>query len=124
MGELALFSATLGLSPPWQVTSVTFTKGSNRLDISVEYEQAMPLLCPTCCTRGAICLAESVNEIWFHEDFFHYATYLHAKVPQLSCGCDSFPRPWCRAGSKFSRIFELVKIGTFSPLPYPMRGCK
>ena len=66
MGELALFSATLGLSPPWQVTSVTFTKGSNRLDISVEYEQAMPLLCPTCCTRGAICLAESVNEIWFH----------------------------------------------------------
>jgi len=104
MEQLAIFSGTLGLSPPWQVTSVSFARESNRLDITVHYEQANSLTCPVCGAPGAICPFESETETWFHEDFLNYATYLHARVPRLSCSCGDLPRPWCRAGSKFSKL--------------------
>jgi len=103
MGQLALFSGTLGLSPPWQVTSVTFAKETNRLDINVEYRQLTPLVCPHCGAEGARCTEEE-DEIWFHADFFHYATYLHARVPRLSCCYAALPRPWCRLGSLFAQV--------------------
>jgi transposase len=104
MEQLALYSGTLGLSPPWQVTEVTFAKDSNRLDIRVAYEPLTPPACPVCGTQAADCQADSQDETWFHEDFFHYATYLHARVPQPPCKCGLFPRPWCRAGSRFTKI--------------------
>jgi hypothetical protein len=104
MEQLSIFSGTLGLSPPWQVTSVTFTKDSNRLDIHVEYAQLNPLVCPFCGAQRPSCRAEAETETWFHEDFFHYATYLHAEVPRLFCCCGVFPRPWCRMGSRFSQV--------------------
>jgi transposase len=102
--EQTIFSGTLGLSPPWQVTEVTFARESNRLDIKVEYEPRDVLTCPSCGARGQVSCLERDNETWFHEDFFHYATYLHALVPRLTCCCGSFPRPWSRAGSRFARI--------------------
>jgi hypothetical protein len=110
MEHLALFSGTLGLSPPWQVTGVAFAKGSNRLDITVEYEQLTPLTCPVCGAEGALRQEELEKETWFHADFFHYTTYLHAQVPHYPCRCRSFPRPWCRPGSRFCRIGEATPL--------------
>jgi len=107
MEQMAIFSATLGLSPPWQVTAASFARESNRLDISIEYAHAPPQDCPICGGKGTCCLAETVLETWYHDDFFHYVTYLHARVPLMACCCGgTFPleRPWSRAGSKFSRI--------------------
>jgi hypothetical protein len=106
MEQLAIFSATLGLSPPWQVISVAFAKETNRMDICVEYLQGNQLTCPVCGTQGPTCHAESQTEVWYHDDFFSYATYLHALVPHLACCGRSVPleRPWCRAGSKFARV--------------------
>jgi hypothetical protein len=104
MDQLTIFSATLGLSLPWQVTSVSFDSESNRLDICVEYTQGSPLVCPLCGAQGASC--SETRETWYHKDFLRYGTYLHARVPQVDCcsGLVPLERPWCRAGSKFSRI--------------------
>lgn len=107
MERTAIFSATLGLFPPWQVTSASFARESNRLDIHVEYAHPAGHDCPHCGGRGTCCLAETVQETWYHEDFFRYATYLHARVPLLACHCGGtfqLERPWSRAGSKFCRI--------------------
>jgi len=106
MGRLRIFSATLGLSPPWKITSVGFAEGSNRMDISVELMQGNTLICPICGAQGVPVSGAPETEIWYHDDFLAYATYLHARVPSLVCGCGAFPlqRPWCRAGSRFSRV--------------------
>ena len=104
MEELTIFSGTLGLSPPWQVTSVTFAQESNRLDINVEYAQMNTLTCPFCGAQGDTCRPVVEYETWFRGDFFNYAAYLHARVPRLSCCCSMLPRPWCRVGSKFSQL--------------------
>jgi transposase len=107
MEQIAIFSATLGLSDPWQVTSASFAKDSNRLDISIEYVLGMPLDCPICGMQGTGSREETVTEVWFHEDFFRYVTYLHARVPLIACNCGGrfrLERPWSRAGSRFTRI--------------------
>ena len=107
MEQMPIFSATLGLSPPWQVTKVIFGKESNRLDISIEYAHGNAIDCPICGGEGTSCPAETTSEIWYHGDFLRYVTYLHARVPLMACCCGSrFPleRPWSRAGSRFTRI--------------------
>jgi hypothetical protein len=107
MEQMMILSATLGLSPPWQVTAANFAKESNRLDISIEYSYATPLDCPACGGKGTSCHAETVAETWFHENFFSYATFLHARVPLMACDCGGrFPLkpPWSRQGSLFYKI--------------------
>ncbi|NJC86971.1 MAG: hypothetical protein FIB02_00320 [Desulfuromonas sp.] len=99
-----IVSATLGLSPPWHVSSVTLADDGKRLDIIVCYDANHHAVCPHCGARGAGCEADS--EIWYHRDFFRYATYLHTRVPRIIC-CGlvhTVERPWARTGSKFVKI--------------------
>lgn len=106
MKHMAIFSATLGLSHPWRITAADFARDSKRLDITIEYAKP-PLDCPFCGGHEPGAPAKTCVETWYHEDFFRYTTYLHAKVPLMTCDCGvGFPkeRPWSRAGSKFARL--------------------
>jgi hypothetical protein len=98
-----IFSSTLGLSPPWQISAVSFAKDEKRLDITVDYLNENILPCPFCGAKTSRCLMTS--ETWFHEDFFRYATYLHARVPHFECCGAIVPveRPWMNSGSKFTQ---------------------
>ena len=99
-----LISSTLGISPPWQISDVNFCSDGRRLDITVDYDAGVDQVCPRCGAHAAHC--DAVTETWFHRDFFRHATYLHTRVPQLSCCGHSHPleRPWTRPGSKFVRL--------------------
>ena len=101
-----IVSATLGLSSPWRVSSVTLADDGQRLDITVTCDTADGVVCPRCGARGVGCAADAESETWYHHDFFRYATYLHARIPRLTCcGRHHTPeRPWSRTGSKFVRI--------------------
>lgn len=104
MKHPAIYSATLGLCHPWEITSVSFAKSENRMDITVDFAAGSELVCPKC---GAGCTSWRVSEeTWYHHDFFRYATFLHARVPHVECCCCSrefaVDRPWSRTGSKFS----------------------
>jgi transposase len=101
----AIFAATLGLSQPWQITSVSFAKDKKRLDITVEYSGEKVMSCPRCGKEGNTLCTEA--ECWYHDNFFRYQTYLHAHVPSAECSCcGSFQveRPWSRKGSRFTLI--------------------
>jgi len=100
----AIISSTLGLSLPWQITEVSFTKEEKRLDIRVDFLDNNFLPCPSCGTSGVPC--QKKTETWYHEDFFRYATYLHAHVPHIECCGSIIPveRPWSREGSRFALL--------------------
>lgn len=103
MEHHAVFSATLGLAAPWYITGVSYSPESNRLDISVDFYPGNIFPCPE-CGAGVEASAES-RELWFHDSFCNYSTYLHAHVPLLRCACGRVapaPRPWAREGSRFS----------------------
>lgn len=99
----AIISATLGLSHPWHIVSVSFARDERRLDIRLDVFAGNSFTCPNC---GKQKLPDAFEEeAWYHEDFFGYATYLNARVPRLECEAElvSVDRPWSRAGSRFSR---------------------
>lgn len=101
-----IVSATLGLSPPWQVSNVTLASDGRRLDITVTYDVVSHKVCPRCGAVGVDCEADV--ETWYHDDFFRYATYLHTRVPRIVCcgRIHALERPWARPGSKFVKISE------------------
>lgn len=99
-----IFSSTLGLSFPWQISDVSFAKEERRLDITVDFMDNDLLPCPCCGAERNSCQQET--ETWYHDSFFRYATYLHARVPHIMC-CDTIipvERPWAREGSKFALL--------------------
>ncbi|GFO68820.1 hypothetical protein GMLC_23990 [Geomonas limicola] len=103
MDQLTFISATLGLAPPWFVTSATVSKDGSQFNIIVEYGRLAPISCPCCGAEGEEHRVFD-NETWFHADFFSHPTYLHARVPHFSCCDTQVTRPWCRPGSRFTEI--------------------
>jgi len=98
-----IYSATLGISLPWKITEVSYTEAENRIDISVSFSPGEPVHCPLC---GAACkMSYAAEELWYHENFFERATFLHTRVPFVQC-CDltALKGPWSREGSRFSLI--------------------
>lgn len=103
--EPTIFSSTLGLIPPWQVTAIALSQSEDRLDITVVFDSIFRSRCPEC---GAIVPTVPVTrEVWYHDSFFQHPTYLYADVPNLVCTCGRtlpLERPWARDGSLFSRL--------------------
>lgn len=105
MDDTSIFSATLGLSHPWHITTVHLASTEKRLDISVSYTARSGFICPHCGSLIHAC--RDASETWRHDDFFSYDTFLHATVPMLNCtdcGEVSVERPWARANSKFTQV--------------------
>lgn len=105
MESLALFSATLGLSPPWRISTVRFAADERRIDIAVSFDCSGTYVCPVCGRPVSPRLA--TTEIWFHDDFLQYPTYLSAEIPLLACTCGRelpVERPWTRPGSRFDLL--------------------
>lgn len=104
MEHAKIFSATLGLSYPWQITDVALSKGEKRLDITVHYSLDGSMSCPICGAEVKFLPPET--ELWHHHDFFRYSTFLHAFVPRIQCRCGvcHLERPWSRTGSRFALV--------------------
>jgi transposase len=116
----ALFGVALGIVPPWEVIEVTFSKESNRLDITIDFERGSTFPCPVC---GAPAPAyDTTEKEWRHLNFFQYEAYLHAWVPRVNCpndgcGVKQIQVPWARTGSGFTLLFEALVMTMARDLP-------
>lgn len=116
----ALFGMALGIVPPWEVTEVSFSKESNRLDITIDFQPGATFACPVC---GAPAPAHDTTvKTWRHLNFFQYEAYLHARVPRVTCpnagcGVKQVQVPWARAGSGFTLLFEALVMTMTRDLP-------
>ena len=48
MDELGLFTLALGLSKPWQVSDLKFSKEDGRLDLWIDFVKGSKFPCPSC----------------------------------------------------------------------------
>ncbi len=116
----ALFGMALGIVPPCEVTEVSFSKESNRLDITIDFQRGATFLCPVC---GAPAPAyDTAEKTWQHLNFFQYEAYLHARVPRVNCpnegcGVKQVQVPWARAGSGFTMLFEALVMTMARDMP-------
>jgi transposase len=109
MDQLSLFSSALNLTPPWKVLDVNFSCEENRIDIWVGYDAGSTFTCPS-CNEANMPIYDAKEKIWRHLNFFQYRTYVHARVPRISCsgscGVKQVTPPWARPGSEFTLFFE------------------
>lgn len=113
MDELALFSIALGLTKPWQVVDLKFSKDEGRLDLRIDFAKGARFPCPACPETPEGEVHDTVDRTWRHLNFFQYETYLHARVPRVRCGTCGVKQvevPWARPGSGFTLLFELLVL--------------
>ena len=113
MDELGLFTLALGLSKPWEVVDLKFSKEDGRLDLWIDFAKGAKFPCPSCPETKEGDVHDTLDRTWRHLNFFQYETYLHARVPRIqcgSCGVKQVEVPWARPGSGFTLLFELLVL--------------
>lgn len=115
-----LFGMALGIIPPWEVTEVAFSKETNRLDITIDFQKGATFACPVCGSPAPA--HDTTEKEWRHLNFFQYEAYLHARVPRVKCpnegcGIKQVQVPWARAGSGFTLLFEALMMTMVRDMP-------
>ena len=107
----AHYSQALGLTEPWNVSSVNLDVAARKLDIEILYDDRHAP-CPEC---GASCAIHNLRDSrsWRHLDMMQFTTTIRAEIPRTSCtthGVKSLPVPWADAHSRFTLLFEHFAI--------------
>ena len=119
MKDTDLMQLALGLTPPWLVTSSTFSVEEKRLDIRIDFPAGSAFACPVCGASG--CKGYDTDDFsWRHLNFFQHEAYLHARVPRVqcpTCGVKRVNVPWARPGSGFTLLFEALIMTLVKVMP-------
>jgi len=119
MKDTDLMQLALGLTPPWLVTSSTFSVEEKRLDIRIDFPTGSAFACPVCGASG--CKGYDTDDFsWRHLNFFQHEAYLHARVPRVqcpTCGVKRVSVPWARPGSGFTLLFEALIMTLVKVMP-------
>ena len=111
MEDKDLIQLALGITPPWFVKELNLDTSKKRMDIYLDFIKGSKFLCPVC---NELCPIHDTKErVWRHLDFFHYETYLHAKVPRIKCnghGVKLIDLPWTRQNTGFTLFFEALIV--------------
>jgi transposase len=114
-----LFTAALGLVPPWQVRDSTFSPEASQLDLWIDFPTGSKFVCPDCGATD-VPVHDTVDKKWQHLAFFQHICYLHARVPRVrcdACGVKQVQVPWARSGSGFTLLFEAVVWALSKEMP-------
>ncbi|MGC9221884.1 MAG: ISL3 family transposase [Solirubrobacteraceae bacterium] len=117
--DLLLFQAALGLTPPWQVTSVEFDRNAKRLDLRIDFPKGSTFCCPE-CDRSGLKAYDTEQKTWRHMDFFQHQAYLTARVPRVECPEHKVRQvalPWARERSGFTLLFEALIMAMVREMP-------
>lgn len=111
MHDRQLYAKILGLTAPWQVSSVHLDMESLSVEVVVEHSGSSPLECPEC---GAACPGyDHRRRRWRHLDTCQYRTILVCDVPRVACpehGVHQVRVPWAEPDSRFTALFEALVI--------------
>lgn len=122
METIALFTAALGLTPPWEVAEVRFEAsaggGRGELSLGLDFPRGSRFPCPRCGTACPV--HDTAEKQWRHLDFFQHVTLLKARVPRTDCAQDGVLQvlvPWAREGSGFTLLFEAYVMFMAGEMP-------
>jgi transposase len=120
-GEQGLFTAALGLMPPWRVTRVEFDEAHCQLDLYLDFVRGTRFACPEKdCRQAACAVHDTADKTWRHMDFFQHKAFLHARHPRVKCpahGVRQVSVPWARPGSGFTLLFEALAMQFAAAMP-------
>ena len=113
MNSSQLFEIALGLSSPWYIERIEFTKTEDhcrQLDIHLRYQRGSRFK----DSSGHDCpIHDSVDRKWQHLNFFEHRCYLHGRVPRIKATdgkVEQVQVPWARPQSGFTLLFEAYSM--------------
>lgn len=120
MNSESLFTAALGLAPPWEVQDIQFDPKAGRIDFKVGFSSGAKFPCPNCESQEQG-VHDTRNRTWRHLNFFQYQAFLHADLPRVRCSeCGKTKQvtpPWSRPGSGFSLLMEALIVVLAKQMP-------
>ena len=111
MEDKELIQIALGVSFPWFVKNIDLNTSKKRMDIYLDFTKGTKFPCPVCNKLSD--LHDTTEKVCTHLDFFHYETYLHARVPRTKCDEDGVKLadvPWTRQNTGFTLFFEALIV--------------
>jgi len=116
----SLFTAALGLMPPWYVLDIQFDPVRGRIDFRVGFSAGSRFGCPSCGAAEQK-VHDTRPRTWRHLNFFQYQAFVHADLPRVRCAsCGKtrqVPAPWARPGSGFSMLMEALLVVLAKQMP-------
>jgi len=114
MQDTELYAKLLNLGDGWRVSRVSLDMTANRIDVWVETTGNGRRICPECRTAGPV-YDHTAEQVWRHLDTCQCHTYVHARLPRVTCGKDGVRQvaaPWAGPRSGFSLLMERRLIDT------------
>lgn len=114
MRGIDFMARLLALEEPWRGHQVDLTSKNKRLDVSLEHRQGATFSCADCGKPRPI-YDHLPSRSWRHLDHGEFLTWLHARLPRVSCpehGVRQVQVPWALPGSRFTLPFESHAIDT------------
>lgn len=127
MDQLSLYNQILGLSAPWNTSSVDLNEKNEQVSVTVEFDQCSVISCPVCNKQARI--YDFRQRSWRHLDTCQFKTIITAGVPRIECsehGVQTIQVPWADQSSHYSKLFEervlyLAKENTISAVSRQLR---
>ncbi len=114
MRDIDFMARLLELDDPWRVDHVSLTPKDKCLDVSLEHQRSAAFGCPSCGQLRPL-YDHLPSRSWRHLDHGEHLTWLHARVPRVSCpdhGVRQVQVPWALSGARFTLAFERHAIDT------------
>jgi transposase len=114
MRDVDLMAQLLALEEPWRVEQVRLSPKKKQLDVVLAHRLGATFACPECGQSRPI-YDHLPSRRWRHLDHGEFLTWLHARVPRVSCGDHGVRQvqvPWALPGARFTLPFESHAIDT------------
>ena len=115
-----LFSAALGINPPWFVKSIKFDSKSKRLDLILDFVKGSKFTVKEDAGLTHHPVYDTQNKEWRHLNFFEHECYLQARVPRVQLPNGSIrliQPPWSGLQNGFTLLFEGLVLQLAKHMP-------
>jgi len=112
--DTELYAALLRLPKPWRVREVKLDLPAERVDVWLEHDANAKWVCPE-CGKTAPLYDHAEEAQWRHLDTCDCLTYVHARLPRVTCpthGVRQVKPGWASSGLAITDLFESRVINT------------
>ena len=106
------YGLLLGIGSPWKVRKADLNILERKVEIVIEHDAQVPVLCPEC---GQACARHdhAPERTWRHLDVMQFTTLVRARIPRANCpqhGVGTVRAPWTEPHSRFTLFFEAFAV--------------
>jgi transposase len=110
MDDKKLFTKILGLKAPWFITRVIVDTELNQIDIWVDHEKNIQVMCPECEKFYSV-YDHSPERVYQHLNVCQMKTFIHVRLPRVNCPVHGVKQIYSEFGENGSDMtYEFEKL--------------